>query len=153
MYHDRNPVPLPFYPDCFGCGRDNPRGLACRFVAEGGMVKAEFKTEPWMVGYENMIHGGIIGTVLDEALIWAAYAATGCFGVTAEMTVRFFKPLPVGTTCTVEGKLTENKGRVWAVESILRQTGDEKPTAEAKGKIIALKSDKQEMFKSTLRLR
>jgi uncharacterized protein (TIGR00369 family) len=132
------PVPIPSYPRCFVCGNENPKGMGCRFVAEGDAVTSVFRTETWMVGYEKFIHGGIIAAVLDEALVWASYAKTGQFGVTAELTVRYLKPLPVGVDCKVEGRLIEEKGRIWICEGALALS-DGTFAAKATGKLIPMK--------------
>ena len=144
-----DPRPLPFYPQCFVCGSENPKGLKCRFSVEGEKVKSGFMTESWMAGYEGVVHGGIIGSVLDEALVWAAYAKTGRFGATAEIQIRFLNPLIIGVFCLVEGSMLEDKGKIWLVESRLIQDGSP-IIAKASGKIIPLSEKLQERFKKKL---
>ena len=56
---------------CFGCGDDNPIGLHLRFAADGDGVKASFVPGPEHQGFGDVVHGGIISTVLDEAMAWA----------------------------------------------------------------------------------
>jgi len=145
-----NPVLLPYYPQCFICGNENPNGVQCQFRAEGDTVKSTFKTENWMVGYEGTVHGGIIGAVLDEALVWAAYAATGLFGVTAEIRIRYLRPLVVGAVCEVKGWMVENKGKIWVAESELTLE-DNTLLSRAHGKIIPLNPAKQEQFKEQIK--
>jgi acyl-coenzyme A thioesterase PaaI-like protein len=85
-------------------------------------------------GFADVVHGGIIGALLDEALIWGAFAATGRFGVTAELTVRYLKPLRIGDACSIEGLLVEDKRRIWLAESRLFLDNGE-TLARAEGKI------------------
>ena len=68
-------------------------------------------------------------------MIWAAYVATSRFGVTAELKVRFRRPLRIHQQCTVEGKLLEDKGKLWVVEARMVDDGGN-VIAEAVGKVI-----------------
>src|SRR5688500_12117637 len=77
---------------CFGCGDENPIGLRLRFAPVGDGVRASFIPGPEHQGFDNVIHGGIISTVLDEAMAWAT-ARAGFWAVTGEMQVRFRQPL------------------------------------------------------------
>src|SRR5665213_2147558 len=65
---------------CFVCGPDNPRGLRLAFQTnESGEMTAEWIPEPEMEGYQGIVHGGIVSTVLDEAM--AKAVLTGADGV------------------------------------------------------------------------
>ncbi len=150
MQNHSDQTPLPFYPHCFICGDENPNGVRCRFRAEGAVVRSVFKTENWMAGYEGTVHGGIIGAVLDEALVWAAYAATGLFGVTAEIRIRYLKPLLVGSVCEVKGRMVENKGKIWVAESELLLE-DNTVLSRAEGKVIPMSTARQEQFKQQIK--
>lgn len=123
------------FPHCFVCGEHNPKGLRTQFSVEGDGVMASFIPDETHVGYEDIVHGGIISALLDEAIIWAGYASTGRFGVTAELNIRFIKPLPIGEKCTVKGRVTENRGRLWIVEAeIFDEQGQQ--LAKAGGKVL-----------------
>ncbi len=141
--------PLPTYPKCFVCGQDNPRGLRTQFIAEADYVFAEFIPEPFLAGYENVVHGGITSTLLDEAMIWAAYASQGRFGFTAEMTVRFRKPMIVNQHYRIIGEMLEDRKKLWIVEA---RIVDEKEElyASASGKIMPMHPQQAEKFKEQL---
>ena len=63
---------------CFGCGDNNPIGLRLRFAYAGNGVEASFTPSAEHQGFHDVVHGGIISTVLDEAMAWAtAYAGYG----------------------------------------------------------------------------
>ncbi len=94
---------LPYYRQCFVCGETRLGRLGVRFRVVNGMVRASFTPTEKHVGFPNIVHGGIITALLDEAMAWAAFAATGQFALSAEITVRFLKPLPVGQTVEVVG--------------------------------------------------
>ena len=96
---------------CFVCGPDNPHGLHINFTHIPGQLKTNFKTEEWMQGYANIVHGGIISIVLDESMVKLLYLE-GFKAVSAQLNIRLFKPVSPGTTLFVESHLTGQKGRI-----------------------------------------
>ncbi|MDA8089912.1 MAG: PaaI family thioesterase [Nitrospiraceae bacterium] len=87
---------------CFACGSENPRGLYLKFQAGGRGVMAFFTPEKEFQGYKDIVHGGIITTLMDEAMAHAAIKA-GFMPVTAEISIRFRNALHVGQRVQVEG--------------------------------------------------
>jgi len=69
-------------------------------------------------GWSNIMHGGIVATLLDEAMAHAALGA-GVRAVTARIEVRFRKPVPTDRALVVEGKVTSRRGRVMEIEGTL----------------------------------
>src|SRR5215218_3749618 len=96
---------------CFGCGDDNPIGLHLRFTPDGEGVIASFVPGPEHQGFDGVVHGGIICSVLDEAMAWAT-AHAGVWAVTGEMRVRFRKPLSIGEPTTVVSRVSGTRGRL-----------------------------------------
>ena len=126
-------MPLPEFPGCFVCGKDNQRGLRLTFHAEGDGIHAAFTPDQTLAGYDDTVHGGIISALLDEAIVWAAYVATGTFGVTAELNIRYRQFLPVNMPCLIFGKMVENRRKVWIVKSeIVHRDGTIYATATGK---------------------
>jgi len=125
----------PMYLNCFVCGIQNSRGMNTRFYTDGDGVRAIFTADETLSGYRNLIHGGIISTLLDGAIIWATYAAMGRLGVTAELTVRFLNPCPIDKECIIIGKMLKEMSRLWIAEGILI---DKEGTlyAKAVGKVV-----------------
>jgi uncharacterized protein (TIGR00369 family) len=70
------------------CGQDNPIGLKLRFARMGEGVRAEFTPSDLHLGYEGLVHGGILAALVDDAIanIWAT---RGQEAVTAKIEVRF----------------------------------------------------------------
>jgi uncharacterized protein (TIGR00369 family) len=132
---------LPNSRNCFVCGLENSRGLRRRFTSDGNSVHTDFTPEPWMAGYENVIHGGIISTLLDEIVVWAAYDKMGRFSVTGELTVRFLKPVLLGGSYVVEGRFVEDKGKIWLTEADIRNP-DGVILATATAKVFPLSDEK-----------
>jgi uncharacterized protein (TIGR00369 family) len=100
----------PDYDKCFGCGKGNPIGLKLKFRDEGGVASCEFTPGPEYQGWPGVVHGGILSTILDEAMGWAAIF-NGKKTVTGKLEVRFRRPAKVGQTLSVKGWLAREGGR------------------------------------------
>lgn len=97
---------LPHTAGCLVCGRQNPHGMRLSLhVDEVGAVRAEFVPRPEHIGFEGIIHGGVLATVLDEAMVWAATWAGKRFCVAGEMAVRFRRSAAVGQPLMVEARV------------------------------------------------
>jgi uncharacterized protein (TIGR00369 family) len=103
---------------CFGCGEANPCGLKLKFERDEVGVRARFTPRQQDEGFFGIVHGGIVTTMLDEAMAWATYAA-GSWAMTAKMDVRFRQPVVVGAEllvlgriCSVRGKIIETLGEI-----------------------------------------
>lgn len=117
------------YPLCFGCGRDNPIGLALRFTCEDGVARASFLPRDEHQGYPGMLHGGLVCTLLDEAMAYAVHAL-GYEGHTARLEVRFRAPAPLHRPLSVEARAGRRKGRMVEVTArLLGPDGEELATA------------------------
>lgn len=101
---------LPRYRQCFVCGGDNPKGLGLRPFLEDNQVGIEFTPQPAHMGFRDVVHGGILAALLDEVSFWVATLTTRKVCVTAGMSIRYKKPLTVGTPTTTFGRLLEKKG-------------------------------------------
>lgn len=112
---------LPTYEGCFVCGQSHPWGLRARFIAlPTGQVKAVFVPEETQAGYEDMAHGGVISALFDELLGWAVVLQTGRMCFTAELTVRFMKPIRLGIQYVATADPGTDHGRYWESEGDLR---------------------------------
>jgi len=103
---------------CFVCGDNNPQGLRIRFFEDSGKAVAEYTPPEAYQGYEGILHGGLISTLLDEIMA-KALLANERQGMTVEMQVRFKKAVPVnqplrliGRVTGVQGRLTETAGEL-----------------------------------------
>lgn len=97
---------------CFCCGKDNDRGLKLKFAYPGeGTAETSLIIPKYFTGWEDLTHGGLISMLLDETMAHACISSK-LIGVTAELTVRFKKPLPVGTEIFISGRMTDGKGRI-----------------------------------------
>lgn len=115
-----NGLHLPYTRHCFVCGAHNPHGLKLRFRRQGQEVRADFEPQPHHAGFRGIIHGGILATVLDEAMFWAAASTTKRFCVAAELSVRYIKKVSPGQKLFCVARLEANRGRLWHSSAELR---------------------------------
>jgi uncharacterized protein (TIGR00369 family) len=119
---------------CFACGKANPDGLQLPIRNLPGHVELDFAVPRKFQGWKDIIHGGIVATILDELCAWAGTNA-GFNVVTAELQVRWRKPLHVDERFHGEGRITGQKGRLLLAESRIT-TENGTLIAEASGKMI-----------------
>jgi len=104
---------------CFACGEKNPIGLKLKFRREGKGVRTDYTPDKMHQGWADIIHGGLITTVLDEAMAYAAgYWGVKC--VTATVETRFRRPLSVGEPTIVTAWVSQNRRRL--IETKARMT-------------------------------
>jgi len=103
------------YRNCFVCGERNPKGLQARFFFDGRQAMSELTATETFEGYKGFYHGGIMSAMLDEVMIKAILAG-GIFAVTAELNIRFHKPVLTGTRLRFVGRIVNRKGRVFQTE-------------------------------------
>jgi len=112
------PAPALFEQYCFGCGRHNPIGLHLVFERAEHGVFARYRPRPEDQGFPQLMHGGLIALVLDEAMGWAMYA-DGVFAVTARMETRFRRPVGLTAELTARSTITRRRGRRIELEATL----------------------------------
>jgi uncharacterized protein (TIGR00369 family) len=127
---------------CFACGHANSDGLRLKFeYPEPGRCRAEFIPARKFQGWQDLLHGGIIATLLDEGFAHAlggAARGSGMGAVTAEMTVRYKKPAAIGKKFILEAWVVDRSRKVARCESVLRdESGTE--IAAGKGKLFVTK--------------
>lgn len=106
------------YANCFVCGHENPVGLKLDFAFEEQCAYTRFDSPACFEGYQGVIHGGIIATLLDEVMA-KIILSKGLIAVTAELNIRYRKPLPIGLNVRVSGEITLQKSRTIHTKAIL----------------------------------
>jgi uncharacterized protein (TIGR00369 family) len=124
--------------NCFACGPENPVGMHLRFEhdteSEYG-VRCAITLAPQYQGWRGIAHGGIVMALLDEAMAHAAGLA-GHRGVTASVTVRFRKPVPLQVPIEVRGRVTWQRRNVLGVEAtIFDEAGN--ALVESQGHVVS----------------
>jgi uncharacterized protein (TIGR00369 family) len=122
---------------CFGCGVGNPVGLQLIFsVASDGAVICDANVSTGYEGPPGYLHGGIIATLLDEAMS-KANRARGVTAMTRQMRVEYLRPVPSGSSIRIAGRVIRSEGRKhWAEASIQNAQGQ--MLANAEGLFIAI---------------
>lgn len=95
---------------CFACGKGNPVGLKLDFSMQEGKCVARKEMPREYQGYDGIVHGGILTTMLDEAMAKCLILSGGERAVTAKLEVRYRHPAPVGDALTVSGWEESRRG-------------------------------------------
>ncbi len=119
---------------CFVCGKKNPDGLKINFKVSDNKIQAEFIPHSSLQGYANIVHGGIISTLLDEAMGKLAFEL-GINCLTAEINVRFKNPAYVGRKYLLTGEILRKTHRIVFAKSKMQSESD-LLIAEATGKLM-----------------
>jgi uncharacterized protein (TIGR00369 family) len=94
---------------CFACGKDNPIGLGMRVTyGDDESARCEITLDKRYQGWHEVIHGGIVTTLLDEIMAHAMIRHVGQ-SVTTGIEVRYSKPMRVGRPVVVEGRVEEKR--------------------------------------------
>ncbi len=119
---------------CFGCGPANENGLRIKSRVEGDLVVCDWEPRPYHHAFEDVLNGGIIGTLLDCHSNWTAvYAMMKRDGgsaprptVTAEYSVKLLRPTPMEHPVRLEARVVELSGdrAVGRVEPPSRRQGE-----------------------------
>jgi len=93
---------------CFACGTANPIGLNLQFYYLGDAVCSEITLDKVYEGWQNVAHGGIVSTLLDEIMSWTIMYFKKVLLVTRKMDIKYVKPVLIGTPLTVKGWLMDD---------------------------------------------
>ena len=118
--------------NCFVCGMRNPFGLQVKPQIEnaGACVRIECTPPEHLQGWADILHGGILSTLLDEAITYVGIGTFDQHAVTAQLEVRFRNPAPTGVKLFVSAerikvsrRLVEAKAEVRLSDGTLIATG------------------------------
>lgn len=83
-----------FHKKCFACGKESEFGLQLKFkLQEDNSVCCKFKASNDYQGYDDILHGGIISTILDSAMVNLFYLKKGLELKTVRLNLRFIRPI------------------------------------------------------------
>ncbi len=112
-------------PHCVACGHQNPHGLQLTFRVDGNCLTTEWVPGKDWESFQGVIHGGVISTVLDEAMS-KAIITHGLEAFTVDLQVRFKQKLRTGEAVQIRGWVVQRKKRrITAEASIRNSSGDE----------------------------
>lgn len=95
---------------CFACGKDNREGMRLKFYFDQERAVCNVKLTRRYQGPPGHAHGGIIATILDEAM-GKVNKLRSVVALTKSMTVEYLKPVPLGEQITVTGHEQQVVGR------------------------------------------
>ena len=129
---------------CFGCGKDNPQGMKLKFIFDqrGAKFTARIRLNRHFAGPPGHAHGGIIATILDEAMSKLS-KPNGVTAVTSEMTVNYLRPVPLDRPLRVESHETGSKGRQRFRSA---EIADQRGTVLARGTGVFVVVDPEKVF-------
>ncbi len=96
MIKIRNPFHQRKNYNCFGCSPFNSEGLQLEFYEDGEELISNWQPQLKFAGYENILHGGIQSTLLDEIASWFVFVKIGTAGVTQKIELNFLRPVICG---------------------------------------------------------
>ena len=130
---------------CFACGQDNPGGMHLKFVADetGKQFVCRFRLSKRYTGPPGHCHGGIIATILDDAMskmnrLYDMPAAT------SHMTVKYLRPVPLRKPLQVWARNISRRGRCLTHAAEIR---DEKGTVLARSRGVFVIIDAKHVFR------
>lgn len=133
---------------CFGCGPANSQGLRIRSFPVGDSadseVVAEWMPEPHHEAFDNVLNGGIIGTLLDCHSNWTAIWHLMCRdgldaappAVTADFHVTMRRPTPTDGPLRLSARVVDSAGPKVTVEASMSAAG--RVTATCVGRFVAV---------------
>ena len=129
---------------CFACGKNNPEGMRLNFTydEDRDCFVCRFRLGKRYTGPPGHAHGGIIATILDEAM-GKVNKLRHVVALTSEITVKYLRPVPLNKSLRVESSEVSVKGRRHINQAeILNQKGE--VLASSRGLFIAI--DPHKMF-------
>ena len=122
---------------CFGCSHTNPIGIKLDFTVHEGHFVATKTLPREYQSYDGIVHGGIVITMLDEAMGGLLYAR-GEHAVTARLEVRFRKETPILVPLRIEGWIEERRRSLVDTKAIVKIADTGEITAEASARLAVL---------------
>jgi uncharacterized protein (TIGR00369 family) len=134
---------------CFGCGPQNETGLRLKFVLDEERERfvCRFRLQSRFVGPPAHAHGGIIATILDEAM-GKVNKLHNIVCLTSTMEITYLKPVPLSKPLITEGWEERVRGREHYRAAEIR-TREGEVLARSTGKFIEI--DPHRMFAKYLK--
>ena len=130
--------------NCFACGNDNPEGMHLKFTYDEARdcFVCRFRLGKRYTGPPGHVHGGIIATVLDEAM-GKVNKLRQVIALTSQITVDYLKPVPLNEPLRVESREVRVRGRQHINMAEILNSKNE-VLARSRGLFIAI--DPEKMF-------
>ena len=96
--------------NCFGCSPINSSGLQLQFFTNGEKVVSWLRVPKHLSGWDHIVHGGVIATMLDEVMGWSVLHLLRKMPLTKAITVEYLKPVYVDQDVRIEGRPLQDDG-------------------------------------------
>ena len=129
---------------CFGCGKENEHGLKLELSFDDDTKTAygEFTAPEYLEGPPDIIHAGILASILDETMV-TVNKYMDCIGMVSEMNIRYLQPAFIGEELYIRGWFVKkNKKTIENRAEIENKMG--KIVARAKGRYIEVEDIPQQ---------
>ncbi|MEX2115812.1 MAG: PaaI family thioesterase [Bacteroidota bacterium] len=104
-----------FHSTCFVCGHENAQGIRLQLRREGRSVKGEVLIDSRFEGYTDVVHGGVIASLLDAAMVHSVRGLCGKDPFTCRLDLRFYHETRTGQRLVVVGHVKSRRGKLcWA---------------------------------------
>jgi len=110
-------------PGCFVCGSENPKGLGLHIYADDTDAVATFTPGAAHQGYPERFHGGLVGLLVDEMLVYAG-APHGLWGMTAKVRYWIRRPIPLDAALSLRSRLVQRSDRGFRAVVSIHLPGD-----------------------------
>ncbi len=120
---------------CFVCGPSNPIGLHLEFRIEDDVCRSEFTPGRDHCGYDNVTHGGIVFSILDDVMANWLFLK-GLKAYTAKCDIRYKDSLPIGKKVQLEGKCTRQRGRLTIMKGTMTRVDTGQVVAECEASFM-----------------
>ncbi len=122
---------------CFGCDQENPIGLKLAFSPMENKYMAVKIVPREYQGYDGIVHGGILATMMDEAMAGYLNKSLGQKAVTARLDIRYRQPAPVGVPLTIASWEESRRGSFVNMKAAI-SLADGTIVTEATGKMALI---------------
>ena len=112
-------MPRETHHHCLLCGDQNPHSFGLTFEPhEADSVKAEFQGLEELQGYDGILHGGIIASLLDSAMTNCLFEK-GIRAVTGDLQIRYKHSIPCNAKVQVQAQLTESHPPLYRLKACI----------------------------------
>jgi len=120
------------HPNCVVCWDRHPVGLKVDYRVTGEhTVEGTFGCGKFYEGYSNVVHGGIVSSLLDGAMA-SCILAKGLEAYTVELKIRYRSAVETGVPATIRGQWLRSAGPIHLLHATLEQNGKVRASARAK---------------------
>ncbi len=105
-------LPNEWAGNCFGCSTKNEHGLKLKVLLSKNGCVSYTEVPERFCGFDGIVHGGIIATLLDEIAAWTLIVHIKRLCITQEAKIKYFKPVFVNKTIIVESQIKELNDRI-----------------------------------------